>query len=139
MIARHVLLGFYLIAVFLFACGMGDIRGSSEELLTLKEQGKDEAIKEAELVKQERNFQNIRTAIKSGRLEKGEHARQVADLFGEPAVKSPSGRGEQWIYFTRAKKWLKTPRIELYFDAKTALTGWECAYADCVSNPSKSD
>ena len=134
-IFRPLASGAVLFASLFFLCGMGDLRGSTEELLTLKEQGKDEAVKESELAQQERNFQAVRTAAASGRLREGMGGRQLADLYGKPAVASRKGRKQQWLYFARSKKWLDAPRVELYFDENNLLTGWECHYADCVSSP----
>lgn len=115
----------------LMLCGAG-LHPNAEELLTLKDQGDEEAAKEKETVLHDQVFQNVRKAIVSGQIKKGMKGADIRKKYGAPLAAGESPDGPKWLYKARGqKKWLEVPRVWLYFDKKEILTDWECAYADC--------
>lgn len=114
-----------------FLCGAG-MYPNAEELLTLKDQGDEEAAKEKAAAEQDRVFQVVTKAIISGQIKKGIQAADIRKNYGGPEAVVQEPGENKWLYMARPrKKWLEVPRIWLYFDQKGVLTDWECVYTQC--------
>ncbi len=113
---------------------MGEVFEHREELGTLKEQGEEEKKKAEALAEERLTFQNILSALREKRLEKGMPAKEVAQKFGRPWVESQKVSALEWLYFNPSGKWLQNPRIQLNFDKDKRLAGWECFYVECAAN-----
>lgn len=115
--------------------GGAGLHPNAEELITLKEQGDEEAAKEKETAAYHESFGKVRDAIAGGQLKAGTKSSDIKSRYGPPVATAQSPGGARWLYKARSrKKWFEVPRVWLYFDDKNKLSRWDCAYTDCPSN-----
>ena len=78
-----------------------------------------------ELNQETENYENIKKAIKKGRLEKGMNASLVQKKYGKGVITLPEGKNaEVWVYKKGEQSHFTLEKIYLNFDAEGKLIDW---------------
>lgn len=78
-----------------------------------------------ELNQETKNYENIKKALKKGRLEKGMNASLVQKRYGKGVITLSEGKNaEVWVYKSGKESYFKGAKIYLNFNEEKRLTGW---------------
>lgn len=89
----------------------------AEGLDTLIELGKSQAAIQKQYADETRAFENVKKAIESGAITKGQDKAAIKSRYGEPVVvvKDLDGKREDWIYKPESSSFFKGIRATLFF------------------------
>lgn len=71
------------------------------------------------------SYEDVKSALISGRIERGQKAEEIASEYGEPVIVTTRSDIDAWVYKPGEKSFFDGVKIYLYFDADGKLLGWE--------------
>ncbi len=99
------------------------IKGGLKNLLNFARSRKS-MIKE--LNQETKNYENLKKAIKKGRIEKGMNASLVQKRYGKGVISLPEDKNaEVWVYKSGKESYFNADKIYLNFSVEGKLTGWK--------------
>ncbi|HOX54133.1 MAG TPA: hypothetical protein PLC32_01625 [Candidatus Omnitrophota bacterium] len=116
---------FFSFLVLLSSCS---IITRTNQMLTLKSLGDDQALQTKFLKQQEKNFQLLLSDVQNGILKKGATRKDMLSRYGEPiAIKEmtkDSLFAEQFVY-RHPEQFFDSEKVYLFFDKDQALAEWK--------------
>jgi hypothetical protein len=96
-------------------------------LKELMEVGKSQADIAKELKKETRNYNSVKDAIISGKLEEGMLGDKIRKKYGEPIIEIYDEKKDayKWLYMPATSSHFEGEKLYLFIDKEDKLVGWK--------------
>lgn len=98
------------------------------DLKTLMKLGQSQAAMAKVSKKETRNYNNVKKAIASGKLEEGMSASKIRRKYGEPIfdnIYDKKRNAYKWLYMPATSTHFEGQKLYLFVDAEGKLVGWK--------------